>query len=79
VDLARLVDELAPQGKTALLCVERDPAACHRSIIAEHLADEHGVSVRHLLPPEGAMPRRIRGDTPAGLETGEDGADDRGA
>jgi uncharacterized protein (DUF488 family) len=79
VDLAPLVDGLVGEGVTALMCVERDPAACHRSIIGEHLADEHGVTVRHLLPPAGSMPRGERGDTPAGLETGEDGADDRGA
>jgi uncharacterized protein (DUF488 family) len=34
----------------ALLCVERDPEACHRSLIAERLASEHGVSVSHLRP-----------------------------
>jgi uncharacterized protein (DUF488 family) len=34
----------------ALLCVERDPEACHRSLIAARLAGEHGVEVRHLLP-----------------------------
>ena len=35
----------------ALLCVERDPEACHRSLIAERLAAEHGVRVRDLRPP----------------------------
>ncbi|MCR3750064.1 DUF488 domain-containing protein [Lentzea californiensis] len=34
-----------PKG-AALLCVERDPEACHRSLIAERL----GVPVHHLLP-----------------------------
>ena len=34
----------------ALLCVERDAPACHRSLIAERLADEHGVAVTHLRP-----------------------------
>jgi hypothetical protein len=37
-------------GATALFCVERDPEACHRSLIAAMLADEYGVAVRHLLP-----------------------------
>jgi uncharacterized protein (DUF488 family) len=36
--------------RSALLCVERDPEACHRSLIAERLAAKHGVSVRHLRP-----------------------------
>jgi uncharacterized protein (DUF488 family) len=50
VDLAPIVAELATDGATALLCVERDPEACHRSLIAERLAAEHGVSVTHLTP-----------------------------
>lgn len=35
----------------ALMCVEREPEACHRSLIAERLAAEHSVDVIHLLPP----------------------------
>jgi uncharacterized protein (DUF488 family) len=35
---------------SALLCVERDPEACHRSLIAERLASRHGFDVRHLTP-----------------------------
>jgi uncharacterized protein (DUF488 family) len=34
----------------ALLCVERDPEACHRSLIAERLRREHGFEVEHLRP-----------------------------
>jgi uncharacterized protein (DUF488 family) len=34
----------------ALLCVERDPEACHRLLIASRLASEHGVEVLHLRP-----------------------------
>jgi uncharacterized protein (DUF488 family) len=37
----------------ALLCVERDPEACHRSLIAERLASEHGVEVLDLRPDHG--------------------------
>jgi uncharacterized protein (DUF488 family) len=50
VDLAPLVAELPADGAAALLCVERDPEACHRSIVAERLAAEYGVSVAHLRP-----------------------------
>ena len=42
--------ELPANGAAALFCVERDPEACHRSIIAERLAAEHGVAVSHLSP-----------------------------
>ncbi|MGA8720466.1 MAG: DUF488 domain-containing protein [Solirubrobacteraceae bacterium] len=48
--LEPVVAELPPDGAGALFCVERDPEACHRSIIAERLATEHGVDVRHLRP-----------------------------
>jgi uncharacterized protein (DUF488 family) len=34
----------------ALLCVEADPEACHRSLIAERASAEHGVDVIHLRP-----------------------------
>jgi hypothetical protein len=30
--------------------VERDPEACHRSLVAARLADEHDVTVVHLRP-----------------------------
>jgi uncharacterized protein (DUF488 family) len=48
--LEQIVSELPTGGAAALLCVERDPEACHRSIVAERLASEHGVSVDHLRP-----------------------------
>jgi uncharacterized protein (DUF488 family) len=49
-DLQPLVDHLPPDGTAALLCVERDPEACHRSIIAERLAAGYGLRVGHLRP-----------------------------
>ena len=50
VDLGPLVAELASDGASALLCVERDPEACHRSLIAERLAAEYGLEPLHLRP-----------------------------
>jgi hypothetical protein len=44
------VEGLPAGGPAALLCVERDPEACHRSLIAERLEREHGVRVAHLRP-----------------------------
>jgi uncharacterized protein (DUF488 family) len=41
---------LVAQGPPAcLLCLERQPAHCHRSIVAEHLADLPGLTVEHLI------------------------------
>ncbi len=48
--------DLAPVAKwvggssAALLCVERDPEACHRSLIAARLERDWGFSVEHLRP-----------------------------
>jgi uncharacterized protein (DUF488 family) len=41
-------------SRAALLCVERDPEACHRSLIAARLRDEWGFEVEHLRPPDSA-------------------------
>jgi uncharacterized protein (DUF488 family) len=50
VELEPLVAALPADGLAALFCVERDPEACHRSLIAARLADEHGADVTHLWP-----------------------------
>ena len=50
VDLGPLVASLPSEGAAALLCVERDPEACHRSLIAARLAAEHDLEIKHLLP-----------------------------
>lgn len=34
----------------ALFCVEREPAACHRSLVAERLRRDLGMEVQHLKP-----------------------------
>jgi len=49
-DLGSVVEELPQAGIAALLCVERDPEACHRSLVAARLAAEYGVEVVHIRP-----------------------------
>ena len=49
-DLEPIVSALPTVGEAALFCVERDPEACHRSLIAQRLAEQHGVTVGHLRP-----------------------------
>jgi uncharacterized protein (DUF488 family) len=44
------IAELVATDTGALLCVERDPEACHRSLIAERLTAEYGLPVSHLRP-----------------------------
>jgi uncharacterized protein (DUF488 family) len=50
VDLNELAESLPPDTITALFCVERDPEACHRSLVANRLAAVLSRPVRHLLP-----------------------------
>ncbi len=49
-DLTRIVSALPSSGTAALLCVERDPKACHRSLIAQRLTEQHRVTIEHLRP-----------------------------
>lgn len=42
---------LPPESRTlALFCVERQPSACHRSLLAQYLSTRYGFSVEDLLP-----------------------------
>jgi uncharacterized protein (DUF488 family) len=47
---AAFVAELGEAHVVALCCVERSPAACHRSLLAAHLSRVTGTNVEHLLP-----------------------------
>jgi uncharacterized protein (DUF488 family) len=47
-DVGTLVDELPQDSAAALLCVEKEARACHRSLIAERLEVEYGIPVLHI-------------------------------
>jgi len=49
-DLDTLVAELPADSASAVLCVEADPEACHRSLIAQRLAERYGLAVTDLRP-----------------------------
>ncbi|MCO1655322.1 DUF488 domain-containing protein [Pseudonocardia humida] len=49
-DLGALVAELPSRSATALFCVERDPEACHRSLVAARVHAEYGLPVTDLRP-----------------------------
>ena len=45
------LDKLGDNAKCiALFCVEKEPAACHRSLVAERLKNEMALEVKHILP-----------------------------
>jgi len=48
VDLEPIVDDLPDDGASALFCVECDPEACHRSLVAARLRERFGLPVTHL-------------------------------
>lgn len=49
VDMDEFAASLPREHASALLCVERDARACHRSLIAERLAREHGARIVDLV------------------------------
>lgn len=51
LDLEPLVRFIG-RSRAALMCVERDAAACHRSLVAARFAREFGFAIENLRPPE---------------------------
>jgi uncharacterized protein (DUF488 family) len=50
-DSRQFMADLGPDAHVvALFCVEREPAACHRSLLATRLQRDLGVPVEHLIP-----------------------------
>jgi uncharacterized protein (DUF488 family) len=49
-DIGALVGEFPHRSATALLCVELDPEACHRWLVAGRLRADPGLSVSDLRP-----------------------------
>lgn len=51
-DSRTFVEQIGSEAKTvALFCVEREPGACHRSLVAERLHQDLGGQLLHLKPP----------------------------
>lgn len=51
LDVARFFERLGVHARViCLCCVEQEPAACHRSLMATKLAQDAGLGVTHLIP-----------------------------
>ncbi|HEX6711918.1 MAG TPA: DUF488 domain-containing protein [Thermoleophilaceae bacterium] len=50
VELEPIVASMPADGAVAVLCVERDPEACHRSLVAGRIASQFGLALEHLRP-----------------------------
>lgn len=49
-DAQAFLAQLVPEARViGLFCVEREPDACHRSLVARHWARELGLEVEHIL------------------------------
>ena len=55
VNLGAILESLPDDATSALLCVERDARACHRSLIAARLQAQYRVPTINLVP--GSRPR----------------------
>lgn len=49
-DFAALAAQIAPYRAPCVLCIERDPQACHRGLVAPGLAAALGATVAHITP-----------------------------
>lgn len=55
--LERVVQD-APGRRLALMCAEREPLRCHRTLLVGRALDERGIDVAHILPDGGDLFRR---------------------
>ena len=51
--VARIIDRVAGD-RTALMCAEKEPLDCHRTLLVARVLDEAGVSVVHIVA-DGAL------------------------
>ena len=53
--LAKVADAAA-RGRVALMCAEKEPLDCHRTLLVAHALDGEGVPVAHILADGGLEP-----------------------
>lgn len=54
-DSKAFLERLGPgAGRVVLFCVEREPAACHRSLLAARVEQDLGIQVIHLIPQQAS-------------------------
>ena len=53
--------DIAGRASACLLCFERDPLRCHRTMVAEEMARRRGIEIRHLAVRHGLAETAERG------------------
>lgn len=48
--IANLLQQ-AQRGRTALMCTEKDPLRCHRTLLVAHQLEQQGIPVVHMIEP----------------------------
>lgn len=74
--LDRLVSDAAATS-LCLMCAEKEPLDCHRTVLVSRRLAERGVGVEHLLADGGTRPHREIEEALLGKESGGDLFDDR--
>ena len=65
-DLTRAI-ELSLASPSCLLCYERKPDQCHRSIVAAHMIEREGFTIRHLGVNVDLLRNRVSGQEVHGV------------
>ena len=76
--LGRLI-ERAESTTLCLMCAEKEPLDCHRTVLVSRRLAERGVSVDHLLADGGTRPHRDVEETLLAKNAGPDLFEDRAA
>ena len=76
--LGRLI-ERADETTLCLMCAEKEPLDCHRTVLVSRRLAERGVSIDHLLADGGTRPHRDVEDALLAKNAGPDLFDDRTA
>lgn len=74
--LGRLVSD-ATATSLCLMCAEKEPLDCHRTVLVSRRLAERGVAIEHLLADGTVRPHREIEDALLGKEAGADLFDDR--
>ena len=67
----------AGDATLCLMCAEKDPMDCHRTVLVSRRLAERGVAIEHLLADGAVLPHREIEETMLGRDAGGDLFDDR--
>ena len=60
--MEKIVDLVRDRQQVVLLCSEKDPLECHRTLMVSELLDQKGIPVSHIIPKKGADSYKLLSD-----------------